>query len=243
MLKDKVIIVTGAMGLLGSAFVNDLKGKGAIVIAADINCESNTLDQTLKLDVTNETNIIEGLNWVVKTYGRIDGLVNNAYPRTKDWGTRFEDIPFDSWEKNMSMQFNSIHLLTQKVMPELIKSKGSIVNIGSIYGVVGPSFEVYDDTTMTMPAAYSAIKGGLINYTKYICTYFGGKGVRANTVSPGGIFDGQPDSFVKKYEALTPLKRMGNPDDIAPTVSFLFSEGAAYITGQNIVIDGGWTAR
>lgn len=243
MLKGKVIIVTGANGLLGRAFVNDLKSKGAKVISADIVLDNDIDQSTLKLDVTSETSIQKGLEWILRQYGKIDGLVNNAYPRTKDWGIKYEDIPYVSWEKNVSMQMNSIHLVTQKFIPELIKSKGSVVNISSIYGIVGPSIEVYDNTNMTMPAAYSAIKGGLINYTKYISTYFGSQGVRANVVSPGGILDGQPDSFVAKYKELTPLKRMGKPEDIAPSVSFLLSDEALYITGQNIIVDGGWTAR
>ncbi len=243
MLKDKVIVVTGAKGLLGNAFVNDLKMKGAKVIAADIAFETNYENQTLHFDVTKEHSVVDGFKWIVENFGKIDGIVNNAYPRTSDWGVKYEEIPYASWEKNVSMQMNAIHLVTQKSMSELTKSKGSIVIIGSIYGVVGPSFEVYDNTVMTMPAAYSAIKGGLLNYTKYIATYFGKDGVRANMVSPGGIFDNQPASFVKKYNELTPLKRMGKPEDIAPSVSFLLSNEAAYITGQNIVVDGGWTAR
>jgi NAD(P)-dependent dehydrogenase (short-subunit alcohol dehydrogenase family) len=122
------------------------------------------------------------------------------------------------------------------------QSFGSVVNITSIYGIVGPDFGVYEGTKMTMPAAYSAIKGGVINFSRYLASYYGKFGIRVNCVSPGGIFDNQPVQFVTNYEAKVPMKRMGLPKDISPTISFLLSEGSSYITGQNIVVDGGWTA-
>jgi NAD(P)-dependent dehydrogenase (short-subunit alcohol dehydrogenase family) len=122
------------------------------------------------------------------------------------------------------------------------KKSGSIVNISSIYGVVGPDFTIYDGTEMTMPAAYSAIKGGVINFSKYLASYYGKNNIRVNCVSPGGIFDHQPTEFIRNYESKVPMKRMGKPDDISPAVSFLLSDESSYITGQNIIIDGGWTA-
>jgi NAD(P)-dependent dehydrogenase (short-subunit alcohol dehydrogenase family) len=121
------------------------------------------------------------------------------------------------------------------------QGSGSIVNIGSTYGVVSPDFTVYDGTEMTSPAAYTAIKGGVINFTRYLAAYFGKHGVRANCVSPGGIFDNQNPIFVKNYEHKVPLKRMGKPSDIAGPVAFLLSDDAAYVTGHNLMADGGWT--
>jgi NAD(P)-dependent dehydrogenase (short-subunit alcohol dehydrogenase family) len=121
-------------------------------------------------------------------------------------------------------------------------NSGSIVNIGSIYGSVGPDFNVYENTNLTMPAAYSAIKGGVINFSKYLASYYGKNNIRVNCVSPGGIFDHQPIEFVRNYESKVPMKRMGKPDDISPAVSFLLSDDSTYITGQNLIIDGGWTA-
>ena len=122
------------------------------------------------------------------------------------------------------------------------KQAGSIVNIASIYGIVGPDFSVYENTEMTMPAAYAAIKGGLINFTRYLASYAGKHKVRINCVSPGGIFDNQPASFVNSYEKKVPFGRMGTPADVAPAVAFLLSDESEYITGHNLVIDGGWTA-
>ena len=119
---------------------------------------------------------------------------------------------------------------------------GSIINMASIYGVVGADFNVYEGTNMTMPAAYSAIKGALVNFTRYVASYFGPQQVRVNTVSPGGIFDNQNEIFVNNYCKKVPMRRLGTPEDIAPTVAFLLSDDSQYITGQNLIVDGGWTA-
>ena len=186
--------------------------------------------------------IVKAIENIVNFYGKIDGLINNAYPRTKDWGSKLEDTSYESWTKNVNMQMNSIFLLIKKIMPELIKTNGSIVNIASIYGVVGNDFTIYEGTNINSPAAYSAIKGGLINFTRYLASYYGKHNVRINCISPGGIKDKQNPVFVKNYEHKVPLKRMGNPDDIAPAVSFLISDEAKYITGQNLIVDGGYTA-
>jgi NAD(P)-dependent dehydrogenase (short-subunit alcohol dehydrogenase family) len=122
------------------------------------------------------------------------------------------------------------------------QGQGCIVNIASIYGVVGNDWTIYEGTNMVSAPAYSAIKGGIINFTRYLAALYGQDGIRVNCVSPGGIFDHQPESFVKAYEKKTPLKRMGSPKDIAPAVSFLLSKNAGYITGHNLIIDGGWTS-
>ena len=230
-LQDKIIIVTGGNGLLGKAMVSRIKAEGGFCINMDINHE------------TNQDSIKQAVRLVVDTYNRIDGLVNNAYPRTKDWGNKFEDIVFDSWKDNVDMQMNSSFYMCQQVLEQMKTQKsGSVINITSIYGVVGNDFTVYEGTGGTSPAAYSAIKGGLINFTRYLASYFGKFNVRTNCVSPGGIFDNQHETFVKNYEKKVPMQRMGTPDDIAPSVAFLLSDDSKYITGQNIIVDGGWTA-
>lgn len=241
-LKDKIIIVTGGSGLLGKQIVKNLKDRGAIAINADINVVTDFEKQELTVDITSEESIVKAIKLVSDFYGKIDGLVNNAYPRTKDWGTKFEDITYESWKNNVDMQMNSIFLFIQKIIPELLKTKGSIVNMTSIYGVVGNDLTIYENTSINTSAPYSAIKGGVINFTRYLASYYGRQGVRVNCVSPGGIFDNQHETFVANYVKKVPMGRMGNPDDIAPAVSFLLSDEAKYITGQNLIVDGGWTA-
>lgn len=241
-LTQKIIIVTGGAGLLGKEIIKNLESKGAIAINADINVDTNLENQTLYVDITAQESIENAIKLVTNFYGKIDGLVNNAYPKTKDWGTKFEDISYESWQKNVDMQMNTTFLFIQKVLPELLKTKGSIVNITSIYGVVGNDLTIYENTNITTAAPYSAIKGGIINFTRYLASYYGRNGIRVNCVSPGGIFDNQHKTFVSNYEKKVPMGRMGNPDDIAPAVSFLLSDDAKYITGQNLIVDGGWTA-
>ena len=242
-LENKIIIVTGGSGLIGQKIVEQIKTDGGICINAEITENDDLNNGMVHCDITNENSIADAIAKTIATYGRIDGLVNNAYPRTDDWAKKFEDIPFESWKKNVDMQMNSVFCFCQHVLKKMkSQQSGSIVNISSIYGTVGPDFTVYEGTEMTTPAAYSAIKGGVVNFSRYLASYYGPHGVRVNCVSPGGIFDHQLESFVSNYEKKVPMRRMGLPVDIAAPVAFLLSEEAAYITGQNLMVDGGWTA-
>lgn len=242
-LENKIIVVTGGNGLLGSAIIKKLKDHGAFVINLDISHKTNEILSNIECDITNKESIDHSLAIILNKYNKIDGLVNNAYPRTRDWGNKFEDIKLDSWKKNIDWQLNSYFYISQQVAIQMTKQKsGSVINIASIYGVNGPDFTVYEGTSMTMPAGYAAIKGGLVNLTRYMASYFGPYQIRVNSVSPGGIFDNQNSVFVKNYEKKVPLQRMGVPEDIAPSISFLLSDDSKYITGQNLIIDGGWTA-
>lgn len=243
LLNNKIVIITGGNGLIGNSILNKLQNAGAISINFDINHETTDDLSRINCDITNQESVNEAIKLVIKKYGKIDGLVNNAYPRTDDWGNKFENIEYNSWKLNVDWQLNSYFFITQQVSKHMIfKKRGSIINIASVYGIVGPDFSIYQNTNMTMPAAYSAIKGGIINLSRYLASYLGPYGVRVNTVSPGGIFDNQSSIFVKNYNDKVPLKRMGLPEDISPAIVFLLSDGASYITGQNLAIDGGWTA-
>lgn len=236
-LEGKNIVVTGSQGLLGKAIGEAIVKNGGNLIEADIN-----LSDGQSLDISDSKSITTFIASVVDKYGKIHGWVNCAYPRTSDWGNKLSIVNRESLVKNLDMHlagYMECGKLIGAVMAE--QGEGSIVDISSIYGFKAPDFSLYEGTDMTMPAAYSAIKAGIINYSKYLSSYFGPKGVRANVVSPGGIFDNQNVEFVSRYEQKTPLRRLGSPQDIAPSVVFLLSDEAAYITGHNLVIDGGWS--
>lgn len=236
----KPVIVTGGSGLLGSEFIKHLALKGFTPINFDVNNPEREGELFVECDVSNGKSVKESIDKVVADYGDIYGLVNNAYPRTTDWGIKFEDEPFESYAMNVELQMLSVIRFCQQVGAHM-KSGSSIVNIASIYGVVGNDPTLYEGTSVSPPAAYSAIKGGIINFSKFLAAQWGHKNIRVNAVSPGGIFNDQDEAFVRRYEKRVPLGRMGRSDDIAPLVSFLISKDAKYITGQNIIVDGGWT--
>ncbi|MFH2047116.1 MAG: oxidoreductase [Pseudomonadota bacterium] len=246
--QNRTAVVTGGCGLIGREIVQGLSQYGANVYIADQNeTEAKKLiKQNIKyinLDITSENSVRDVLKQVVLESGKIDTLINCAYPRTKDWGAKFEDVKFDSWKLNVDNHLGGYFLMCQEtamIMKE--QGGGSIINLASIYGVVAPDFSIYEGSEMTMPVAYASIKAGIIAITKYIATYFGADNIRANTISPGGIYDNQTISFVDNYSKKTPMGRMGKPSEIVGTVIYLASDASSFVTGQNILVDGGWTA-
>jgi NAD(P)-dependent dehydrogenase (short-subunit alcohol dehydrogenase family) len=247
--KDKVALVTGGLGLIGKEIVRGLNDLGAFVCIADINedqmkgLNNPTAVNYQNLDITSEDSIRHTLEAVIRQFKKIDILVNCAYPRTGDWGARCEDVSFDSWKMNVNGHLGGYFLCCQKVAEQMkLQGGGSIINFASIYGIVAPDMSIYEGTPMTMPVAYSAIKGGVIAFSKYMASYYAKHNIRVNCVSPGGIFDKQPDSFVEKYVAKTPLGRMGTPKDMVGAVLYLASDASLYVTGHNLIVDGGWTA-
>ncbi|MEI3801744.1 MULTISPECIES: SDR family oxidoreductase [unclassified Chitinophaga] len=243
-LENKIIAVTGGNGQLGSEFVSFLRGEGATVVSIDIVAENDIEKDSLQADLTDVESIKQVLQAILDRHGRIDGWVNNAYPRTDDWGkVPFNEESMLSFEKNVSSHLVGYVKCCQVVLNQMkIQRSGSLINIASIYGVTGPDFTIYEGTPIINPSGYAAIKGGIINFTKYVAAFYGEYNVRVNCVSPGGIFNHQPERFIQQYEQKVPLKRLGTPADISPSVAFLLSEGAAYITGHNLLVDGGWTA-
>ena len=255
LLKKQVAVVTGGAGLLGSEISKSLALLGAKVIIGDTNKNKGELlskkikekgfsAEFLYLDISSEDSINRFTNLINKKYRKIDIWINNAYPKTSDWGKeKFEKINYKSLNENVRMHMNGYFVCCQKVLKLMkIKKSGSIVNVASIYGILGPNFNIYKGSNMTTDATYSMIKGGIINFTRYLSTYYARNNIRINAICPGGIFDKQPKKFVKNYESLTPLGRMATPKDITGPIIFLCSDAASYITGQVIMVDGGWSA-
>jgi len=241
-LNGKIIVITGGNGLLGKSIIKDILNAKGIAINLDITHDTNLNKKRIYCDISNSISIDNAIKLIIQKYGRIDGWINNAYPRTPDWNNKFENISIDSWKINIDLQLNSLFICCQKVLKIMKKQKfGNIINIASIYGIVGPDFNLYQNLEITMPAAYSAIKGGVINFTKYLASYYGKYNIRINCVSPGGIINNQNKNFIKRYESKVPLKKMAKADQVSPAIIFLVSDSASYITGHNLIVDGGWT--
>jgi NAD(P)-dependent dehydrogenase (short-subunit alcohol dehydrogenase family) len=249
-LNDKTAIVTGGAGLIGQAVSESLAEHGATTIVADIEPEiDDSHAQAGELifetvDVTDPDQVDALFERVRSEQGTIDILVNCAYPRNEAYGQAYEEMTLADWRENVDLHLNSYFYsafrasLAMKEQPH----GGSIVNFASIYGVRGPNFTIYEDTDITSPVEYSAIKGGILSLTRYMASYLGEYGVRVNAVSPGGVYDEQPSAFVDAYERQTPLGRMADPEDIVGAVVYLASDAAGYVTGHNLVVDGGWTS-
>ena len=250
-LDGRVAMVTGGAGLIGEAVCEALLDQGGRVALVEPDAERGAAaadrlgaDATsYRADVTDEGSVSRLVESIVADYGRLDALVNCAYPRNEAYGRVYEEVRYEDWAENVLDHLGGYYLTSRAagaVMAEQDEG-GSIVNLGSIYGVRAPDFSVYEGLGMTSPVEYAAVKGGIINLTRYLASYLGSEGVRANVVSPGGVFDGQPERFVERYEERTLLGRMAAPEDVAGAVAYLASDAAAYVTGQNLVVDGGWT--
>ena len=245
-LDGRIAAVSGANGLIGQAVCAALTDLGARVLALDIAEPPDAPGDgriSIRFDSTDLDSLPDSLDRIEKEHGRPQVWVNCAFPRTEDWGARLDQVSSVSWRRNVDMQLNATCLTCNEVARRMAANGGGvIVNLGSIYGQVGPDFSVYDGTDMTSAAAYAAIKGGIVNYTRYLASYWGGKGVRVNVICPGGVFDHQDKTFVRSYEKRTPLGRMASPEDVAWPIAFLASDAASYMTGAVLMVDGGWTA-
>ncbi len=238
-LKEKTIVITGGAGLLGQAFSRACAQEGANVVIAEVTEGKGEYE---KCDITNLGDIQSLIKKTLKRFGKIDALVNNAFPRNKHYGRKFEDVTYEDFCENVNMNLGGYFLMTKEAAKEMMKQKqGNIVNIASIYGTFAPKFDIYEGTDMTSAVEYAAIKGGVVQMTRYLASYLGKYNIRVNAISPGGVFDNQDSVFVKNYSERVLLgKRMASPEDITGILLFLLSDASSYVTGQNIVVDGGW---
>jgi len=260
-LENKTAIVTGALGLIGKEHCKALSEAGANVVVADIDevkCSEfaktlSTESMGASLDVTKPESIKNLRDKILKKFGHINILVNNAAindmfenPKAASEQSKFENYPLELWQKSVDVNLTGVFLCSQILGSEMVKQKsGSIINIASTYGITAPDQSLYikQDGTQSFfkPPAYSATKGAVIMFTKYLAAYWGKDGVRINTLTPGGVENNQDEFFIEKYSAKTPLGRMANPSDYKGALIFLASDASGYMTGANLVVDGGWT--
>lgn len=255
MLRDRVIVITGGAGLIGKEFVRAIVENGGIAIIADISEEigirvkdelSNELNSSnidfVKLDITSKESLQACIKYLDNKYGKIDALVNNAYPRNKSYGGDFFDVEYGDFCENLNLHLGGYFLASQQFAKYFQEQGyGNIINMSSIYGVIAPKFEIYEGTAMSMPIEYAAIKSALLHITKYMAKRFKNMNIRVNAISPGGILNNQPQEFLDKYNGFATSKGMLDRGDIKGTLVYLLSDMSQYVNGQNIVVDDGWS--
>lgn len=261
-LKNKTAIVTGALGLLGRKHCEALANAGANVVVADLD-EGGAVEFAemlgdqhggLKVDVTSERSLKTAREQIMNRYGTIDILVNNAAindmfenPGMAKELSAFENYPLDAFKKSLEVNITGVFLASQIFGAAMVEvGYGSIINIASTYGVVGPDQSIYrnecGEQTFYKSPVYPVTKGAVVNFTRFLAAYWGNKGVRVNTLSPGGVENGQSEIFIQNYSAKTLLGRMADASDYQGALVFLASDASAYMTGANLIVDGGWTA-
>lgn len=261
-LKDKVAIVTGALGLIGKHHCHALVEAGASVVVCDLDevecadfaASLSVLSLGISADITDKKSVIKLKEKVLANYGRIDVLVNNAAindkfedPQAALTESMFENYPLEMFKKSLDVNVTGMFLCCQVVGSEMAeRGSGSIINVASTYGIVAPDQSIYKnekgEQTFYKSAAYPVTKGAVISFTKFLAAYWGHSGIRVNTLSPGGVQDRQDDFFIKNYSKKTPLGRMAHPTDYKGALIFLASDASSYMTGANLIVDGGWTA-
>jgi NAD(P)-dependent dehydrogenase (short-subunit alcohol dehydrogenase family) len=260
-LEGKVAVVTGALGLLGRQHCSALSEAGAKVVVCDLDepkCkafakELNSGSIGVGTDITDANSVRKLRSKILKEYRQLDVLVNNAAindkfesPLTAMEYSRFENYLLELWNKSIEVNLTGTFLCSQILGTEMAVNKaGSIINIASTYGIVGPDQSLYLDKNgeqqFFKTAVYPVTKGGVIAFTKFLASYWGAVGVRVNSLTPGGVENLQNDFFVENYSKRTPLKRMAKPTDYKGAIVFLASEASSYMTGANLVVDGGFT--
>lgn len=246
MLKDKIIIVTGGLGKIGRSCAQAItQNKGTAIIADIFDQNPNLEENKIHMDITSPSSIAQAIATIHDRYGKIDALVNSAYPRTASWGKRdFFSMDFDDFCENMKLQLGG-YVLTSQQFAIYFKKQGfgNIISMSSIMGVYAPKFENYEGTDMHSPVEYSIIKSGINHMTRWMAKYLTNTGIRINAIAPGGIYDSthpQPQSFLEKYRRCCSSKGMLDGEDINGTLIYLLSDMSRYVNGQIIVVDDGW---
>ncbi|PIS05288.1 MAG: short-chain dehydrogenase [Candidatus Buchananbacteria bacterium CG10_big_fil_rev_8_21_14_0_10_42_9] len=253
-LSGKVAIVTGGLGMLGSEYTQTLVRAGAKVAIFDKqqmvsgHALSSLIESgavlNIKVDITKRKEVESALASVIDTFGLPQILINNAaidFPPINGGGENFENYPIEKWNDTLAVNLTGMFICCQVVGAKMAENNdGSIINISSIYGLLSPDQRIYKD--FVKPAAYSVTKSGVLNLTRYLATYWASKNVRVNTLTLGGVGSGQDQEFINKYSDKTPLGRMAKKDDYNGAILFLSSNASSYMTGSNLVIDGGWSA-
>jgi len=254
-LEGKIAWILGGLGLIGREVSRAYLEAGAIVYILDIDEENfssyakefDDLESLhfVKIDVTDLDGVASKLSIQANSHGCPSIFVNCSYPRSSDWAkSSFSEITVQSMRENIDLHLNSYMWSAREVAQLMAASstQGSIILFGSTYGEVGQDMTIYEDTQMSENMTYSAIKGGISNYCKLMASYYGQFDIRVNCLCPGGIFDNQNPTFVANYNRKTPLKRMGQPEEIASVALFLGTDAASYVSGITMMVDGGWTA-
>ena len=263
-IKNRNIVITGSSGLLGSQYANTLSAAGANVILVDLDSAKNkklenslikkygTRARSYTTDISNIQEVKKLAKNVLNDFKKIDGLINNAAytskgakaESAKPYGS-FENFPIKIWQKSIDINLTGVFFCSQVFGKIMVKQgKGVIVNIASTYGLVGADQRIYGKSGLNLPISYAATKGAVVNLTKYLAAYWSGKSIRVNTLSPGGVRDTtyQDKKFIKKYSEKTILGRMARKDEYNGAMLFLISDASSYMTGANLIVDGGWTA-
>jgi len=266
-LKEKVAVVTGGVGLLGAEFCKTLAEAGAAIAVVDLNGEAagkvaDGLNQMgykamgIATDITKPESVNAMVSAVLSTFGRLDVLVNSAALDPKfdpDAAAKgiapgaFEDYPLEQWNAAMNVNLTGMFLVTQACVKQMVAQgkKGSIINICSTYGLNGPDQRIYikDGRRVAFkPVYYTTTKAGVMGFTKYLAAYYAETEIRVNALTPGGVYNNHEEYFVKNYSAKTILGRMAKKDEMNGALLFLASDASSYMTGNNVVVDGGWTA-
>lgn len=254
-LTGKVIVITGGMGLIGKAFTEACLQFGSSVMIADIDKaepekNADKLNERFKgraagisIDVGKRNDVIRLKDETLKKFGRIDGLVNCHQNKTAKFFAKFEEYTDENWDAVIETNLKGTYLTCQIIGSYMAeKGSGSIINMPSTYSVVAPNQNLYHGTSLGCPAAYSASKGGVMALSQYLATYWADKGVRVNQITPHGVWNNHEDKFEENFSRFSPLKRMSYNHEVAGAAVFLLSDASSYVTGDNVRVDGGWTA-